>query len=139
MTTQVEEAQDLYNNLKPAAVRAARQYVMNRTPARLQDEMAHIIDSDIPPVDPPTVLDAPFISQTGAGALSTLNCTLGNWNGEPTSRVYQWRVAGVVVGTNNPVYTVAAPDVGKLVVCNMVATNGVGSSAPVASNQITVA
>jgi hypothetical protein len=134
MTTDVQHAQDIYNKLKPVAIRSAREYVMVRTPRHLQDEMAHIIDSDIPPVDPPTVIDAPFISQAAA----ILSCTLGNWNGEPTSRVYQWQVAGVVVGTNASTYTRVAGDVGKLAVCNMVATNGVGSSAPIASNQIVV-
>ena len=135
MTTDVQWAQSIYNDLKPQAIREARKYVMNRTPHEIQDEMAHIIDSDIPPVDPPTVLDAPFISQAAA----VLSCTLGNWNGEPTSRVYQWKVAGVVVGTNQATYTRVAGDVGKLAVCNMVASNGVGASAPVASNQIVVA
>jgi hypothetical protein len=138
MTTDTQAAQDLYNQLKPPAIRSARQYVMTRTPHALQDEMATIIDADIPPVDVPTVIDAPFISQTGAGALSTLNCTLGNWNNAPTARVYQWVVGGVVVGTNSPTYTVAAPDVGKIAVCNMVATNAVGASQPVASNSITI-
>ena len=48
MTTQVQEAQDLYNYLKPVAIRSARSYVMVRTPHHLQDEMAVIIDADIP-------------------------------------------------------------------------------------------
>ena len=139
MTTDVQAAQDLYNRLKPQAIRAARTYVMTRTPHHLQDEMAAIIDADIPPVDAPTVIDAPFVNQTGAGAGSTLNCTLGNWNGEPTARVYQWVVGGVVVGTNSPNYAVVAGDIGKTALCNMVATNGVGSSAPVGSNQIAIA
>ena len=134
MTTDVQDAQDRYNYLKPAAIRSARIYVMSRTPHHLQDEMAVIIDADIPPVDAPTVIDAPFISQAGA----VLSCTLGNWNGQPTARVYQWVVAGVVVGTNSSTYTRVAGDVGKLAVCNMVATNGAGSSAAVQSNQITV-
>jgi hypothetical protein len=135
MTTQTQEAQDLYTKSKPAVLRQARAYMMARTPAYLQDEMAHIIDSDIPPVDPPTLIDAPFISQAAA----ILSCTLGNWNGEPTSRTYQWMVAGVVVGTNQATYTRVAGDVGKVAVCNMVATNAIGSSAPVPSNQIVVA
>lgn len=142
MTTDVQHAQDIYNKLKPTAIRSARNYVMNRTPHHLQDEMAHIIDSDLPPVDPPTVIDAPFINQTGTGVGSTLACTLGNWNGEPTSRVYQWKrggQSGTVVGTNSPSYTITAPDVGQLFVCNMTATNAIGTSAPVQSNQILVA
>ena len=139
MTTEVQEAQDLYNKLKPAAVRSARQYVMVRTPARLCDEMIPIIDADIPPVDPPTVIDAPFINQTGVGLGSTLNCTLGNWNGAPTARAYQWKRGLTNVGTSSPNYTVTAPDVGQTFTCVMVATNGVGSSAPVVSNAVVVA
>ena len=139
MTTDVQAAQDLYNKMKPAAVRSAREYVMKRTPAPLQDEMAHIIDSDLPPVDPPTVMDAPFINQTGTGVGSTLACTLGNWNGEPTSRVYQWKRGATTVGTNSPSYTITAPDIDQLFVCNMTATNAIGTSAPVQSNQILVA
>jgi hypothetical protein len=137
MTTQVEDAQDRYNKLKPEAIRAARQYVMGRTPHHLQDEMAVIIDADIPPNDVPNVIDAPFVSQTGAGVGSSLNCTLGNWNNQPTARVYQWVKDGVVVGTNNPAYVLIAGDVGHNFVCNMIATNGIGASQPVQSNQVT--
>jgi hypothetical protein len=139
MTTQVEEAQDLYNQLKPAAVHAARAYVMARTPTRLADEMVPIIDADIPPVDPPTVIDAPFISQTGSGVGSTLNCTLGNWNGAPTSRTYQWKRDGVNVGTSSPTYTLVLGDPTHAFTCTMTATNAIGTSTPVVSNQITAA
>jgi hypothetical protein len=139
MTTDVQHAQDIYTKLKPTAIREARNYVMNRTPHHLQDEMAHIIDSDLPPVDPPTVIDTPALSQTGTGVGSTLNCTLGNWNGEPTSRTYQWKKAGTNVGTSSPTYTLVTGDPGALFTCTMVATNGVGSSAPVTSSPILAA
>jgi hypothetical protein len=139
MTTQVEAAQDLYNQLKPTAVRSARDYVMSRTPHHLQDEMAAIIDADITPNDPPSVIDAPFISQTGAGVASTLACTLGNWNGAPTSRTYQWRRGTTAVGTSSPSYTVTAPDVGQNFTCTMTATNANGTSGPTVSNLIVVA
>jgi hypothetical protein len=139
MTTQVEAAQDLYNQLKPTAVRAAHSYVMDRTPHHLQDEMAAIIDADIPVTDPPTVIDAPFVSQTGAGTGSTVNCTLGNWNGAPTSRTYQWKKDGVNIGTSAPSYTLLAADVGHIFLCIMTATNAIGTSGPVSSNQIVTA
>ena len=139
MTTDVQDAQNRYNLLKPDAIHAARAYVMSRTPHHLQDEMATIIDADIPVVDPPTVIDAPFISQTGVGVGSTLNCTLGNWNGAPTSRTYQWKRGVINVGTSTPSYTVTAPDIGQTFTCIMVATNAIGSSGPVVSNQIAVA
>jgi hypothetical protein len=74
---------DLYNTLKPVAVRSARSYVMHRTPHDLQDEMAAIIM--------PTSLrrcpnrhDAPFISQAAA----VLSCTLGNWNSTPSTHLH---------------------------------------------------
>jgi hypothetical protein len=135
MTTDVQWAQGLYNTLKPHAVREARKYVMARTPHEIQDEMATIIDADIPPTDPPSVIDAPFISQAG----TVLSCTLGNWNGAPTARTYQWQVAGINVGTNQATYTRVAGDIGKLAVCIMTATNAQGTSGPSSSNTITVA
>jgi hypothetical protein len=138
MTTDVQDAQLRYNQLKPEAVRSARAYVMARTPHHLQDEMAGIIDADIPIVDPPSVIDLPYVGQTGTGAGSTLNCTLGNWNGAPTSRTYQWKIAGVNVGTSIATYTVVAGDVGKEATCTMVATNSIGSSAPATSVPIVV-
>jgi hypothetical protein len=101
--------------------------------------MAVIIDADIPPTDPPTVIDAPFVSQTGVGVSSTLNCTLGNWTGAPSARAYQWKKDGVVVGTNSPTYTLVSGDPTHSFVCNMVASNGIGASSPVASNTVIAA
>lgn len=134
MTTQVQEAQDLYNRLKPLAIREARNYVMSRTANRLVDEMAAIIDADIPPTDPPTVIDAPFISQAG----TVISCTLGNWNGAPSTRSYQWKIDGANVGLNQATYTRIAGDIGKVATCAMTATNAIGTSAPVLSNAIVV-
>lgn len=139
MTTDVQDAQLRYNQLRPDALRAARNYVLQRTPHHLQDEMAVIIDADIPETDPPTVIDAPFVGQTGTGVGSTLNCTLGNWNGAPTSRVYQWKRGATNVGTNSPSYTVTAPDIGQPFTCTMIANNSAGASGPTVSNQIVVA
>jgi hypothetical protein len=139
MTTDVQHAQDIYNKLKPTAIRSARDYVMTRTPHHLQDEMAALVDADIPPVDPPTNIDAPFINQTGTGVGSTLNCTLGNWNGAPSTRTYQWKRGATNVGLNQATYTVTAPDVAQTFTCAMTATNAIGTSAPVVSNAIVVA
>ena len=36
----------------------------------------------------PTNIDVPYASQTGA----ILNCTMGNWGGEPTTYMYQWKL-----------------------------------------------
>jgi hypothetical protein len=134
MTTDVQDAQLRYTYLKPVAIRSARDYVMSRTPHHLQDEMAAIIDADIPPVDPPTVIDAPFISQAG----TVISCTLGNWNGAPSARTYQWKIDTTNVGLNQPTYTRVAGDVGKVATCVMTATNANGTSGPTTSNAIVV-
>ena len=67
---------------------------------------------DLPPTTPPANVDVPAVTQTGTGAGSTLNCTMGNWNGTPTGYAYQWQVMGVNVGTNASSYTVQSGDVG---------------------------
>lgn len=86
----------------------------------------------------PTNVDVPYVSQTG----STLNCTMGNWEGEPTSYSYQWQLNGATVGpgTDNANYAVQAADVGKGATCIVTAVDAQGQStkAP-ASNTVVVA
>jgi hypothetical protein len=143
MTTDVQAAQSFYDQLKPQARRAARDYVLARTPAYLQEEMVTVFEADMQgmtdEVAPPTVIDAPLIYQTGTGVGSTLTSTLGNWYGSPNSRTYQWKRGVTNVGTSSPNYTVAAPDIGQNFTCVMTATNVSGTSAPVTSNAIVVA
>jgi len=43
MTTQLEAATDLYGQLAPLANKARLSYILDRTPAELQDEMATLI------------------------------------------------------------------------------------------------
>jgi hypothetical protein len=91
-------------------------------------------DDTVPPAtEPPTVVDAPYVSQAG----SNLNCTMGNWNGEPTSRSYRWQLDGLDVGLDDPNYPVTPEDVGKSAVCVLTAINAAGS-AESTSNAITV-
>jgi hypothetical protein len=139
MTTDVQTAQSLYDKLKPLALAQPREYIRVRTPPHLQDEMAAIISADMPPTLPPVVVDAPYVSQTGTGVGSTMNCTLGNWENTPSTRTYQWKRGITNVGTNAASYTVTAPDIGTTFTCVMTATNGVGTSAPVTSNSVVVA
>ena len=144
MPTQMEAAQDLYDKLRPSARRAARDYVLTRTPAFLQEEMVAVFEADLQgaadEIAPPTVIDAPLIWQEGAGAGSMLTCTLGNWYGSPNTRTYQWQLDGVDVdGATEATYTVLLADIGKTATCIMVATNIAGDSDPVTSNTITVA
>ena len=69
----------------------------------------------------------------------TLNCTMGNWTGEPTSYAYAWQAGlGVAVGTDAPDYTVAAADAGTSIVCVVTATNAHGSTAAPPSNAVPI-
>ena len=87
------------------------------------------------PTAPPVNRDVPFVSQSG----STLNCTMGNWDGEPTSYAYQWQIDGADVGTGGADYAVQSGDVGKGAVCVVTATNALGSTVAPPSNSVVVA
>ena len=142
MSTDLQDAQSIYDQLKPQARRVARDYVLSHTPAHLQEEMTQVFQSDMQgiadEVAPPTVIDAPMIYQTGTGVSSTLTSTLGNWYGSPNSRTYQWKRGATNVGTSSSTYTVTAPDIGQSFTVTMTATNVSGTSAPVVSNAIVV-
>ena len=86
------------------------------------------------PIDPPVNVDVPFVSQTEA----TLNCTMGNWEGEPTSYAYLWAIDGVDSSTTGPDYPVAFEDVGKTASCIVTATNAAGSTVAPPSNEIVI-
>jgi hypothetical protein len=88
-----------------------------------------------PPTEPPTVVDAPYVSQNG----ENLNCTMGNWNAMGTGTyAYQWQLDGVdVLSGTEATYVITPDDVGKSAVCVLTATNSLGS-AESASNSITV-
>ena len=44
---------------------------------------------------------------------STLTASTGAWGPDPVTLAYQWKRAGVVVGSNSPTYDATAADVGK--------------------------
>lgn len=83
---------------------------------------------------PPVNVDVPHISQTG----DTLNCTTGNWEGEPLRYGYQWRVDGTEVGTSDDSYTVQTEDVGKTATCVVTAENATGATAAPVSNALVI-
>jgi hypothetical protein len=90
------------------------------------------------PTAPPVCSTTPYVSGTGTVG-QTLQCTMGNWTGEPTSYSYLWKRDGVTdVGTGNA-YTVADIDVGHSLTCIVTATNAKGSTAAPPSNAVAVA
>jgi len=100
----------------------------------LEEQYAEWNATNLPPVN----RDIPMISGTGSVA-ATLNCTMGNWDGEPTSYAYQWQANGAPVGTGTASYTTTAGDAGKSIVCVVTATNAAGSTAAPPSNAIAIA
>ena len=82
----------------------------------------------------PVVRDVPYVSQ----AADKLNCTMGNWEGEPTNYGYQWKIDGTVAGADSADYTVQSADAGKTATCTVTATNAHGSTAAPPSNEVTI-
>jgi hypothetical protein len=87
-----------------------------------------------PATEAPVNVDVPHVTQAG----DTLNCTMGNWNGEPTGYAYQWKLDGVDVGTDANTYTVNAGDAGQTATCVVTATNGIGSTTAPPSDGVVV-
>jgi hypothetical protein len=90
---------------------------------------------------PPVNVDVPHVLVDGAVADtampgSTLTCTMGNWEGEPSAYDFRWRSAGVDVGGGGA-YVVRAEDDGHTVDCMVTATN-IGGSTSIPSNSVTV-
>lgn len=81
--------------------------------------------ADEPHTDPPVNTDIPAVTQDA----DTLSCTMGNWQGEPSSYSYEWRIDGVVVPGFNDMLGLTAADVGKSATCTVTATNAIGSTA----------
>jgi uncharacterized membrane protein len=79
------------------------------------------------------VVDVPYVA--GGGAIGeTLTCTMGNWEGAPTSYAYEWSTGG----TGNS-YVVAESDAGSTITCVVTATNGAGSTVAPPSNPVVIA
>jgi hypothetical protein len=80
------------------------------------------------PSGPPTNVDVPHVTATGALA----NCTMGNWTGSPTSYAYAWQRDGApIAGATSADYTMVAADSGKQIGCIVSAANAAGG--PVAA------
>ena len=67
-----------------------------------------------------------------------LTTTNGVWSNSPSSYSYQWQRDGIdISGATSSNYTVVGDDVRAEITCDVVATNGSGSSTPATSNTLT--
>lgn len=86
---------------------------------------------------PPVNVDAPYVA--GSGTIGgILNCTMGNWQGVPTSYAYAWARDGVATGDTGQTYDVVAGDAGHAITCVVTATNNAGSTDSPPSNAVTI-
>ena len=83
---------------------------------------------------PPVNVDVPHVQQAG----DTLTCTMGNWQGEPTSYAYQWQLDGTDITGGTATLPVVAADAGSTATCVVTATNASGSTAAPPSNALVV-
>ena len=101
-----------------------------------QAEIAALAAAMLHASGPPVNVDVPYASVTGA----TASCTMGNWQGEPTSYSYQWHRDGVAIdGATSATYAVQPDDSGHSVACVVTATNAMGSTAAPQSNSVAIA
>lgn len=98
-------------------------------------EIAKLAASLTAAAGPPVNVDVPYVSLTGAMA----SCTMGNWQGEPTSYAYAWHLDGVANGATDATYTVTPDDSGHSLACVVTATNALGSTVAPMSNSVAVA
>ena len=104
----------------------------DRTHAR---EIAQLVADIVATLDPPINIDVPYASQQGA----ILDCTMGNWDGEPIKYAYEWHTDGIANGVTTAQHTVVEGDVGKGWACVVTATNALGSTRAPMSNTVVVA
>ena len=84
---------------------------------------------------PPVNVDVPHVQQAG----DTLTCTMGNWQGTPTSYAYAWSLDGTSIPGSGATLPVVAADAGSTATCIVTATNAAGSTAAPPSNGVVVA
>jgi len=85
----------------------------------------------------PVNVDVPQVSGTAAVG-STLTCTMGNWDGVPTSYEYAWASDGAANSATGSTYNVLEDDAGKSITCVVTATNAGGSTAAPPSNAVLI-
>lgn len=92
-----------------------------------------------PPTQPPVMTSIPSVQpETGAVVGTLLTCTMGNWEGKPTSYAYQWKRGSTDIGDGSPAYTAVDEDAGQDITCVVTATNAAGSTVAAPSNVISI-
>jgi len=118
---------------------AEPQDVPQPTQARADFIKDRVHTGDPGPVVAPRNVDVPYLGGEGTVG-ATLNCTMGNWEGEPTSYAYQWKRDGATdIAAAGDTYTVTAQDAGAAITCIVTATNDAGSTAAPPSNAVAIA
>jgi hypothetical protein len=102
-----------------------------------------VADESEPATAPPVNADVPAVTRNGAVTASaavgdTLNCTMGNWQNEPTSYAYAWKSDGATDLGAGQDYVVAATDAGHSITCVVTAINALGSTAAPPSNAVSI-
>jgi hypothetical protein len=90
-------------------------------------------------VSAPTVVDVPAVTpfvQIDAGGM--LSCTMGNWQGAPSSYGYAWATDAAPNGATGTDYVTSVSDVGKTITCVVTATNEGGSTTAPPSNGVLI-
>lgn len=130
MTTPAQEVDMIYANLKPGAVLEAQQYILSRTPERLQTLMIAKIDADLnPPPDP-----------THAVVANGQAVTVRNWDNGTGPGVAVVAGGSLTQVNATPVATKAiVPNGGPVVVVNQANTaiSGSPATAAVAAGALT--
>ncbi len=86
-----------------------------------------------PSGNPPNITLYAFEATLSAQVGVMLTASTGTWSNNPNAFSYQWKSAGVNVGTNINTYTPVAGDVGHQITCIVTASNGLGPSLPATS------
>jgi hypothetical protein len=110
-----------------------------------QDEVLYgaAVES-LPPAGQPVMSTVPAVTVNDAIGTSavvgdTLKCTMGEWEGEPTSYQYRWINELMTDLSAGDTYIVAGSDVDHSVCCVVTATNAGGSTTSAPSNAVAVA
>jgi len=107
------------------------------TQARADYLKEKVHTGDPGPLAAPRNVDVPYVSGD-ATVGGSLNCTMGNWDGEPTGYVWQWNSGGANVAGAGDTYVIAAGDAGQSITCIVTATNDAGSTEAPPSNAVAI-